>query len=85
MKVKELIKALSKMPQDAEVFGHSAMDEGDHGISKVCLCHKDDEYEYSMKEYYCQADSVARMFLDDNPNEKHVVVLGESIYAEDEE
>lgn len=81
MKVSELIEKLKEMPQNAEVFVYSYLDEGDMEVDEVKRCRLSPDwpansmYPY-MEEYGCQADSIAATYLKEHPNETEVVVIG---------
>ena len=89
MKVYELIEKLKEMPDDAEVFVYSYIDEGDGPVKEVKMCclRKEegcddmdcDDYYYNpyMKQYSCKGDSCAAIYLLENKSESHVVVIGE--------
>lgn len=75
MEVRDLVEKLLTMPQDAKVFVYSEMDEGDDEATDVKVCHIDPEYQWQMKEYYCQGDSQASYYLSET-QKKEVVVIG---------
>lgn len=78
MKVKELIAALQKMPQDAEVFAYNNFTEEDSSVDEVVFI------ENPIKQYYyCQADSVARCFSANNNKVPVVVMTGDFPYYGD--
>ena len=84
MTVKELIKKLEKMPEDAKVFVYSEISEDDDFAHDVKSYTKEDiDYEdsdYGMLDYYCQGDCCAAMYLngevgeDELPSQTVVVI-----------
>lgn len=75
MTVRELIKELQKMPQDAKVFVYSAYGEADDYATKVKLCNKEDVHDkYFIDAFYCQGDSYTANYISET--EKQAVVVG---------
>lgn len=75
MKVHELIEKLKQMPQNLEVFVYSSVEEGDGYADEVMLCHKNPEYFFQAKEYYCCGDSIMALYLG-RYNMTEAVVIG---------
>lgn len=81
--VRELISQLAEMPQDAPVFVHAGGDvDGDDIVSGVVLCDRGSIRGpfYQMKQYYCNGDSVAALYMLDHPDLQKVVVIGNGLY-----
>lgn len=57
MTVKELIEKLELMPHDLQVAVYCEEDECDGMATEVEIAHRDDDYSYQAKEYYCGGDS----------------------------
>ena len=75
MTVKELIKKLQGMPQDAEVFVYSEISEDDDFAHDVKSYTKEDiNEEDTCFDYYCQGDCCAAWHIEDNPDDTVVVI-----------
>ncbi len=75
LKVHELIEQLKQMPQDLEVFVYSSYEEGDGYANEVMVCHKNPEFPFQAKEYYCKGDSIMALYSDRH-NMTEAVVIG---------
>ena len=85
--VREMIAALEKMPQDAQVFCYDAMEEADCRIvnepkvfTRDQFIHIEDDEGYIIEKnypYYCQGDSEVMWYFTENPDVDEVVIFGD--------
>lgn len=75
MTVKQLIKKLKKMPQDAKVFTYAESDDDEVvWVKKVTRDNLEDDSHQD--QYYCQGDSMAACYLSEHEDEDVCVTIG---------
>lgn len=84
--VREMIAALEKMPQDAQVFCYDAIEEADCRIVNEPKIFTRDQFTYFENDegyvirdfpYYCRGDSEVMWYFTENPDVDEVVIFGD--------
>ena len=85
--VKEMIAALEKMPQYAQVFCYDALEEADCRIVNEPKVFTRDQFTFITDDegyiirrefpYYCRGDSEVMWYFTENPDVGEVVIFGD--------